>query len=214
MSVIPYDDFGVLVLDHLRELAEHGRLSDASHVLEAYLGRAGFDELVGYAGVVFGGVYGRVGDAERGLRGHAAFEGIFDGGNDVTHIVQSAEYACDVHTLCVFHAVHEFAHVGGYGEHAQGVEAAVEHVCLYAGFVEGLGKGAHGLVRVFAVEQVHLFEGAAVGFYAGKASHLDDDGCDALQLVFAGLELAAALEHVTIDKTELYFTFCHTGGYD
>ena len=130
---------------------------------------------------------------------HAGFEGIFDGGNDVAHIVQSTEDAGDVYALGVLHLIHEASHVGRHGEHAQGVQSTVEHVGLDAHFVEGLGEGADGLVGILAIQQVHLLEGTAIGLDAGKASHLDDDGSDALQLVLARLELAAALEHVAID---------------
>jgi hypothetical protein len=56
-----------------------------------------------------------------------------------------------------------------------------------------------------------LLKGTTVGLYAGKAAHLDDDGGNALQLVLAGLELAATLKHISIDETELDLTFGHIG---
>ena len=209
VAVILDDDLGVLFLDHARQAAQHLGLADARHVLEADFGSAGFNYLVGDGGIVFCRMDGRGGDAERGLRRHAALEGILDGGDDVAHVVQTAEDTGDVHALGVLHLVHQAAHVGRHGEHTQGVEAAVEHVRLDAHFVEGLGEGADGFVGVLAVEQVDLLEGAAVGLDAGEASHLDDYGSNALQLVLTGLEFAAALKHVTIDKAELDFAFRH-----
>ena len=109
----------------------------------------------------------------------------------------------------MLHLIHQATYVGGHGEHAESIEAAVEHVSLDAHFVEGLGECANSLVGVLAVEQVYLFEGTAVGFNAGEASHLDDDGGNAFKLVLAGLEFAAALEHVAVDKAELNLTFGH-----
>ena len=108
----------------------------------------------------------------------------------------------------MFHLIHQTAHVGRYGEHTQRVEAAVEHVGLDAHFVEGFGEGTNGLVGVFAIEQVDLFEGTTVGFYAGEAAHLYDDRSNTFELVFARLEFAATLEHVAVEQAELDFTLC------
>ena len=105
--------------------------------------------------------------------------------------------------------VHQAAHIGGHGEHTQGVETTVEHVGLDTCLVEGLGKGAHGLVGVLAIEQIDLLEGTTIGFYSAEAAHFDNHGRDTFELVFAGLEFARTLEHVAIDKAKLYFTFLH-----
>ena len=212
VAVVFHDHLGVLFLDHAAEFAEHCGLTDTGHVLEADFGRAGFDELVGDAGIIFGRVDRRGGDAQRGLRGHAALDGVFDRGNDVADVVQAAEDARDVGTLRVLHFVHETTHVGRHGEHAQAVETAVEHVGLNARFVKRLREGAHGLIGVLTGQKVHLFEGTAVGLNTGKATHFDNDRCNAFQLVLAGLELAGTLEHVAIDKRELNFSFFHIGG--
>ena len=47
VSVVLDGDVGMVSLYHARQLAKHGRLSDAGHVLQAYLGSTGFNELVG-----------------------------------------------------------------------------------------------------------------------------------------------------------------------
>ena len=109
----------------------------------------------------------------------------------------------------MLHFVHQAAHIGGHGEHTQGVETAVEHVGLDTCLVEGLGKGAHGLVGVLAIEQIDLLEGTTIGFYSAEAAHFDNHGSDTFELVFAGLEFARTLEHVAIDKAKLYFTLLH-----
>ena len=189
VAMILDDDVGVLGLDVLHQQAEEVGASDACHVLEADFGCAGLDELVGDVGIIDDGMDGRVGDAERGLRNHACLLGVVDAGDDVAHVVQAAEDAGDVGSLGLLYLIHQTSDVGRHGVHAQGVQAAVEHVRLDAGLVQGGGKGADGLVGVLAIEQVHLFEGASVGLYAGEAAHLDDDGGDACQLVGTGLVL-------------------------
>ena len=213
VAVVFDDYFGVLFLDHAAELTEHRGLSDTGHVLEADLGCAGFDELIGDAGIVFGSVNRRSGDAQRGLGRHAAFDGIFDRGDDVAHIVQTAEDTRDVGTLRVLDFIHEATHVGGHGEHAQSVQTAVEHVGFDAHFVEGFRKSAYGLVGILAGQQVDLFKGATIGLHTGEAAHFNDDRSDAFQLILTRLEFAGALEHVAIDKRELNFSFFHIGGY-
>ena len=47
MTVVLDDDLGVLGLDGLDETAEEARTTDTSHILEADLGGASSDELVG-----------------------------------------------------------------------------------------------------------------------------------------------------------------------
>ena len=209
MAVILDDNFGMLLLDHTRQFAEHGGLTHTCHILQADFGCTSSNQLVGNVGIVLGRVDGRGRDAESGLRRHTSLERIFDGGNNVAHIVQTAEDTGDIRTLSVLHFVHQAAHIGGHGEHTQGVETAVEHVGLDTCLVEGLGKGAHGLVGVFAVEQIDLLEGTTIGFYSAEAAHFDNHGSDTFELVFAGLKFARTLEHVAIDKAKLYFTLLH-----
>ena len=212
VAVVLDDDFRMLGLDHADQFAQHGRLSDTCHVLETDFRRTRGDELLGDVGIVLRRVNRAGRDAERCLRRHPAFEGIVDGGDDVAHVVQSAEDTRDVHTLCVLHLVHQTTDVGRYGEHAQRVQTTVEHMRLDAGLVEGACEGTHGLVRVLTVQQVDLFEGAAVGFDTCKAAHLDDDGCDAFQLVLSRLEFSARLEHVSVNETELNLSLLHFFG--
>ena len=193
----------MLRLDGLRQLAEHGGLADACHVLQADLLGTGGNHLVGNLAVVLDGVYRRGGDAERGLRRHAGSLGPLDAGNDIAGVVQTAEDAGDVDALGVLHLIPQLAHVVGHGVHTQGVQAAVEHVGLDAHFVERLAEGTDGQVRVLASHEVHLLEGTAVGLDAAEAAHVDNHRRYALQLVLARLELAARLPHVSVDEAEL-----------
>ena len=197
----------MILLDGARETAEHGRLSYSRHVLEAYLLGTGGYHLVGDIAVILHCMYGRRGDAERGLRCHAGLCGPLDARYDVAHVVESAEDTGYVHALCVLHLIHKLPHVIGYGVHAQCVQAAIEHVRLNPCLIEGLAESAYGIVRVLSREQVDLLEGTTVGLHTGEAAHVYDDRRDALQLVFARLELTRRLPHVTIYETELYFLF-------
>ena len=195
------------LLDAGHNLAQRHGASDARHVLDADFVGTCLDELLGHVDVVFHRVYRRVGDAERALRNHAGLVGIADGGDDVAHVVQSAERAGDVSALRLLYLIEELAHVGRYGAHAEAVQRTVQHVCLYAGFMERFRPGTHGLIRVFSKKQIHLFEAAAVGFHAGKAAHLHNGGSHLHQLVNAGNILTGALPHVPEDQAELNFSF-------
>ena len=207
MAVILDDDFRILVLDHLCELAEECGLTDTSHVLEADFLSAGSDELVSDVHVVLQSVYGRVGDAECALGSHATFLSPLDAGDDVAHVVQTVEDTCDVGTLLCLYLIHKGTYIVRYGIHAEGVETAVEHVGLDAYLVERLAESAYRIIWILAGKQINLLEGSAVGFDAGKATHVDDDGSDALQLVFTWLELSGRLPHISINETELDFLF-------
>ena len=157
-------------------------------------------------------MHGRGGDAERALGGHAGFLGPLDGGNDVAHIVQSVEDAGDIGALGMFHLIHKCAHVIGHGIHAEGVQSAVEHVGLDAHLVERLTECTDSFVGVLAGQEVHLLKGATIGFHTGETAHVDDNGGDAGQLVFAWLELTGTLPHVSVNETELNF-LCHISIY-
>ena len=69
---------------------------------------------------------------------------------------------------------------------------------------EGLGKGPDSLVGVFTGEQLDLLKGASIRLHSGEAAHINDRRGDPLQLVGEGLVLPRALEHVSVDETELY----------
>ena len=210
VAVILYDDVGVLGLDGLGQCTKHGGLSDACHVFQADFLSTGGNHLVGNLRVVFHGMHGAGGDAECGLRNHAGSLGPLDRGDDIACVVQAAEDTGDIHTLCMLHLIHQFAHVIGHGVHAQGIETAVEHVGLYTYLVEGFAEGAHSIVGVFACHQVHLLKGTTIGFHTCKAPHVDDDRGNALQLILAGLELATRLPHVAIDEAELNLFLSHS----
>ena len=190
VAVILDDDVGIFRLDHLRELAQKCRLTDARHVFQADFLGSGGNHLVGNRHVVVERVDGRCRDAERGLRRHSGLFRPANRGNDVARVVKSVENTRNIHALRVFHLVHQRPDVVGHGIHAQRIQAAVEHVGLDAHLVERLAEGSHGVVRILASQQVHLLEGSAIGFHTGKAAHLDNHRSNALQLVFPWLELA------------------------
>ena len=152
-------------------------------------------------------MYGRCGDAECGLRSHTCLGSPLDAGDDVANIIQSTEYTCDINALSVFYLVHELSNIIRHSVHTKGVKSAVKHVCLDAYLIKGLTESTNGIIGVFASQQVYLFKGTAIGFNTGKATHVDNDGSDALQLVFAGLKFTRRLPHVTIYETELNFLF-------
>ena len=205
VSVILDNDIGMFGLDGLGECAEHGGLSDACHILETDFGCSGLDQLVGNGTVIVNGMYGRGGDAERGLRGHAGSRRPLDAGDDIAHIIESAEDTRDIHPLGMLHLIHQLAHIVGHGVHAEGIETAVEHVGLDAHLIERLAESPHGIIGILSGQKVHLFESSTVCFHACEATHVDDGGSDFLQLVLPGLELSGRLPHVPIDETELDF---------
>jgi hypothetical protein len=184
------DDIGVLLLDHTHKLAQHGRLSYAGHILEANLWSSCGYQLFSDACIVLSGMDGRGSDTEGSLGYHASLESIFDAGNNVAYIIESAEDAGYVHSLCMLYLIHKAAYIGRYREHAQRVESTVEHVGLDANFVERLGEGANCLVGVFSIKQVDLLECSTIGLYAGKASHADDGWCHTDKLISSRLILS------------------------
>jgi len=188
VAVVLHDDVGVLGLDGLGQGAKHGGLADAGHVLETYLGGSGVNQPVCDGTVILNRVYGGVGDAKGCLRGHAGLGRPLDAGDDVTHIVQTAEDAGNVNTLGVLHTVHHLAHIVGHGVHTQGVETPVEHVGLDAHLVEWLAEGADSIVGVLSGQEVYLFKCTAVGFHTRETSHVNDGRSNALQLVLAWLK--------------------------
>jgi hypothetical protein len=79
--------------------------------------------------------------------------------------------------------------------------------------MERLRKGADGLVRILTIEELYLFEGAAVGFNAVEAPHVDDYWSYLLQLVNTGGILAGRLPHVSVNEREFDFTSHIVGIY-
>ena len=150
-----------------------------------------------------------MGDAKRALRNHSRLVRISDGGGDVTYIVQSAESTRDVRTLRFLYFIKQFAHIGGHRAHAQTVQRTVQHMCLDAGFVERFRPLAHSLIGILAEQKIYLFKTAAIRFYTGKTSHLDNGGSYLYQLVYTGNILSGALPHIPEYQTELNFFF-HT----
>ena len=159
------ENLRMALLDGFGELAQQGGLTYTGHVFQTDFLCTGLDELVGDSGVILECVHRRGGDTERTLCRHAGLLGPVDRGDDIAYIVQTVEDAGDVGSLCMLHTIHELAHIIGHGIHAERVETTVEHVGLDACGVERGGKGAHGLIGVFACQQVYLLKGTAIGFY-------------------------------------------------
>ena len=172
MSMILDEYVRMALFNVFGQASQHARASDTRHVFQADFRCTRLHQPVGDGRIIFYGMYGRIGNAQGGLGRHARFKRIADGGDDVARLVQATENTGDVHALRMLHAIHQPTHVGRHGVHAQGVQTTVKHVRLYARLVEGLGKGAHSLVGIFAIEQVDLLEGASVGFHTGKTTHV------------------------------------------
>ena len=202
-------DVRIFLLDVVHELAEDVRTADAGHVLEADLIGPVAHDLVHDVHVVGDGMDGGVGDGEGDLGDHPAFLGAQDGTLEVAVVVEAAEGTGDVGALDLLDLEHELADVVRDGVHAQGVEAALEHVRLDAGLVEGGRPGPDRLVRVLAEQEVHLLEGAAVGLHAVEAAHVDDGRGHFHELVHPGNILAGTLPHIPVHQGELDFSLCH-----
>ena len=207
MAVILYDDFRMFVLDRLGELSEQCRLTDTSHILETDFCSTCRDKLVGDCRIIFHGVYRRSGDTECGLWCHSCLKSPLDARDDVSHVVESAEDTGDVNTLGVLYLILKCSHIVRHRIHTQSVKTAVEHVSLYTHLIEWLTECSYCRIRIFAGEKVDLFKSSSVGLHTREASHLDYHRSDALQLIFARLELARRLPHVSVYETELDFLF-------
>ena len=204
MTVILHHNVGILGLDFMHQPTQCSGASHAGHILQADLVGTEFHQLVHNTHVVLYGVYGRVGDAQGRLADHAGLLGIFHAEFQIARVVQTAERAHDIHALRLLHLRHQSAHIGRHAIHAQAVQCTLQHVGLDASLVELLGPGAHRLVGVLAIHQVHLLESAAIGLYAVKATHLDNHRRYLHQLVHTGLVLARRLPHVAVHQTEFY----------
>ena len=207
MAVILDDDVGVLVFDSFGQFAKHGRLSDTGHVFQTDFLSTSFYQFIGYLAIILHRVYGRGGDTQRGLRGHAGLKRPFDAGDDIAGVVKTTENTWNVHTLSVLHMILQLAHVIGHRIHTQGIQTTVQHVGLDAYFVEGLAECTYSGIGVLTGQQIDLLESTTVGLYACETAHVDNRRGYALQLVFTGLKLTRGLPHVSINKTELNFLF-------
>ncbi len=190
VAVIFDDDVRMLLLDALSELAQEGGLADAGHVLQTDFLGAGSNLLISQLAVIIESVNGRCSDAECALGGHAGLFGPLDGRSNIADVVESVEDTGDIGALGLLHAVHHLPHVVGHGIHPKGIETTVKHVRLDAHLIEWLAEGADCLIGVLTCQEVHLLEGSAVGFHTCKATHVNDDGGYAGELVLAWLKLA------------------------
>ena len=208
MSVILENDAGVFLFDSRNNFAQHSGATDTCHILETDFLCTALDELLGKIDVILHGMHLGIGDTHRGLGSHTCLFRPTYGRNDIAGVVETAENTGDVHALCVLHFVHQLAHVGRHWVHTEGVQTAVEHVGLDTDLVERLGEGANRLIGVLAIEEVHLLTGTTVGLHTVETAHIDDNGCNLCQLVFAWNVLAAGLPHIAVNQRELNF-FLH-----
>ncbi len=125
------------------------RTADTGHILDADLVCSQLDQFHCHLGVVVHRVDRGVGDAQRALRDHPCRFRIFDGRSDVAYVVQTAECTGDICSLCFLHLIEQLANIVGYGTHTQAVQRTVQHVGLYAGFMERFRPFAYGFVWVF-----------------------------------------------------------------
>ena len=209
MSVVLDDDVGMLFFDGSYHRTQHGRTSDTGHVLKTDFVSTIFNKYFCQVDIIFGRVNSRVGHTHGGLRGHAGLLGPFDRRNDVARVVQSTENTRDIHPLGMFYLIHQLTHIGRHRIHAQRIQTTVQHVGLYIGIVESLGKGTYSLVGVFSVQQIHLFGSTAIGFHAVETTHVHNNGSDGSKLIFAGYIFARRLPHISVNQTKFNFFF-HT----
>jgi hypothetical protein len=147
----------------------------------------------------------RIGDTERTLWSHATFLSPLDRRNDVAHIVQTIKDTGDISTLLSLHLVHQCTYIIRHRIHTKSVQTTVEHVSLDTYLIERLTESANCLVRIFACEEIYLFEGTTIRLNTAKAAHFDNNWGNLSQLIFTWLELTRALPHVSINETELNF---------
>ena len=66
------------------------------------------------------------------------------------------------------------AYICRYGIHSETIQTTVEHVSLYARFVERFCESPDRFVRVLSIQQIDLFERTSVGFYTRETTHFDN----------------------------------------
>ena len=125
------------------------RTADAGHVLDADFICSQFDQFYRHLSVIVHRMDRRVGDTQRTLRDRPCRLRIFDGRSDVAYVVQSAESTGDIRSLCFLYLIEQLANIVRYGAHTQAVQCTVQHVGLYAGFMERFRPFAYGSVWVF-----------------------------------------------------------------
>src|SRR3712207_28638 len=170
MAMILNENLRVFVLDGFGELSQEGGLSNTGHVFQTDFLGAGLNQLVGYLCVIFQSVDRRSGDAQCSLCGHAGFLGPLDGRNNIADVVQTVENTGDIGTLRVLNLVHQLTDIIRHRIHAERVQTAVEHVCLYAGLVERFAESTYGFVGILTGQKVYLLKGSTVGLNACKAT--------------------------------------------
>ena len=128
------------------------RTTNTGHILQADLLCTAFDQLLRKVDIILSIMHFRIGDTHRGLRRHARFLRPFDGRDDITRVIQTAEDTSDIRALCVLHFVHQLTHIRRNRVHTQRVQTTVQHMGLDTRLVEGFTEGTNRQVRVLAIQ--------------------------------------------------------------
>ena len=202
------DNLRIFRLYLFRKLGEEGRTADSRHVLEADFVGTVLNELVHELQIVLHGVDGRMRDRKSGLRDHARLPGVLYGELEVAGIVESAERTGDIGSLSLLDLEHQLAHIGRNRIHPERVQSPFEHMGLDSRLMERSRPLAHGDIGVLSIEEVHLFERAAVGLHTVEAAHVYNGRRNPYELVDSRLVLAGRLPHISVNEREFNF-FCH-----
>ena len=195
-------------LDCLHKLTQEHRATDTRHIFQTDFWSSRFDKLFCNVGIIFYGMARRESDTKSSLRNHATFLGILNGRNDISYIVQTTENTGNINSLLIFHFIHQLTHIGRNRIHTQPVQATVKHVGLDTRFMQRLSESTDCLVRIFAIQQIDLFESTPIRFHSGKTTHFNDYWSNASQLVCTWLIFTRGLPHIAVDQTEFDF-FLH-----
>ena len=177
MSVILDDDIRMFLFDSSHNDAQHVWTANTGHILQANLLCSAFNQLLREVDVIFRRVHFGIGDTHRCLSGHAGLFRPFDGGNDIARIIQTTENTGDIGSLRVLHFVHQLAHICRNRIHTQRIQTTVQHMRFDTRLVERFAERTHRLIRVLAIQQVHLLTRAAVRLYAVETTHVNDHRC-------------------------------------
>ena len=130
MSMILYNDFRMFIFDVFHQLPQHFGTTDTCHIFQADFRCPRLYQLISDMRIIFHGMYRRISDAKSSLRDHPRFLGIFYGRDDIPNFIQTAKDTGNVHTLRMFHLVHQTTYIGRDRIHPQCIQAAVQHVRL------------------------------------------------------------------------------------
>ena len=210
MTMILYQYIRMFLLDSPNQFSQHTRATNTCHIFQTNFRCTSLNQLIGNSSIIFNGMHRRIGDTKSCLRNHTCFQSIFNGRNDISRFIQPTEDTCDVHSLRMLDFIHQFTYVCRNRIHAQRIQSAIKHMRLNTRFFKRCGKSTDGLIRIFAVQQIHLLKSTAVCFNSGKTTHLNNQRSNTDKLINPGLILTGRLPHVPVNKTEFNFLFHHS----